>query len=290
MIKRTSASIVFLMILGGIVTGFSCVNRPAFTSPKGYNLTKPESYDMPDELHEISGIAFHYGKPDSIYAEQDEDGKVYYFRLGDKRIKNTTFGKHGDYEDIAILGEQVVMLRSDGVLFVFPFAGLRKPEVTDVQKWNKILPDGEYEGLYANEKEQQLYVLCKHCSMDNTSKASSGFIFKLAANGSVKQSGTFTVNVKDIEALTGSGKITFHPSALTKNPRTNEWYILSSVNKILVVADSNWKIKAVYPIDPGLFIQPEGITFDNQNNLYISNEGDKITPGNIYKFKYNPAQ
>ncbi|EHQ30614.1 SdiA-regulated domain-containing protein [Mucilaginibacter paludis] len=279
---------LFILFLGITIAffGFSCMDKTNYTSPPGYDLNKPVKYNMPESLHEISGIAFHHGKPDSLYAEEDEDGKVYYMHLGDPKVNHSRFGKAGDYEDITILGEQVVMLRSDGVFFVFPFNGLRNPEIKNVQKWNYILPSGEYEGLFGDEKNNQLYVLCKHCSDDNTAKSSSGYIFKLLPDGSVKQSGQFNINVKEIEALTGTKKIAFHPSAITKNQNTNEWYILSSVNKILVVADAGFKVKAVYPINPSLFIQPEGITFDNQNNLYISNEGDKVSPGNVLKFKY----
>lgn len=266
--------------------GFSCMEKPGYTSPPGYNLTQPVKYYMPESLTEVSGIAFHHGKADSLYAEQDEEGKVYYMRLGEKQTNHTIFGKTGDYEDIAILGEQVILLRSDGVLFVFSFKEMRKHEAASVQKWNNMLPSGEYEGLYADEKSSQLYVLCKHCSVDNTAKTGSGYIFKLQPDGSVKQGGQFRINVKEIEAMLGKKKIAFHPSALAKNTNTNEWYILSSVNKILVVADINWKIKAVYPLKPSLFIQPEGIAFDNQHNLYISNEGDKITPGTVYQFGY----
>lgn len=287
--KGTSMFIRSTLIISGIITAFSCTNAQTYTSPKGYDLTKPTRFNMPDKLREISGIAFYHGKPDSLYAEEDETGRVYYFRLGDKQVNHSTFGKAGDYEDIAILGEQVIMLRSDGVLFTFPFKGLRNPDIGNVQKWKDILPQGEYEGMYANEKEQQLYVLCKHCSDDKTSKSSSGYIFKIA-NGQIRQSGTFSVNVKEIEALMSTKKIAFHPSALAKNQQTNEWYILSSVNKMIVVADNNWKVKSVYPINPGLFIQPEGIAFDNQSNLYISNEGDKITPGTVFKFNYNAAK
>jgi hypothetical protein len=276
------------LILVGVVMISSCTSAQTYTSPKGYDLTKPVRFNMPDKLREISGIAFKNGNADMLFAEEDETGTVYYFRLGDKQISQSTFGKPGDYEDIAILGEQVIMLRSDGTLFTFSFKDVKNINANSVQKWKDILPQGEYEGMYANEKEQQLYVLCKHCSDDKTSKNSSGYIFKVSAGGQVKQSGTFSINIKQIEALLGNKKITFHPSALAKNQQTNEWYILSSVNKILVVADNNWNIKAVYPINPGLFLQPEGIAFDSQNNLYISNEGDKITPGNVLKFGYKP--
>lgn len=285
-VKKASTLIVLFLALLAIFSGFSCMDKQRFTSPPGYDLNKPVKYNMPESLHEISGIAFHRGKPDSLYAEEDEDGKIYYMHLGNQEVEHSRFGKAGDYEDLTILGDQVVMLRSDGVFFIFPFKRLRSHPIDQVQKWNNILPSGEYEGLFGDEKANQLYVLCKHCSDDHTDKSSSGYIFKLLPDGSVKRAGQFSINVKDIEALTGIKKIAFHPSALAKNQNTNEWYILSSVNKILVVADASFKIKAVYPINPSLYIQPEGIAFDNQNNLYISNEGDKVSPGNVLKFKY----
>ena len=275
-------SIVWMVTLSGV----SCNGQPRYDSPQEYDLNKPYKYSMPDALTEISGIAFYRGKTDMLYAEQDEEGRVYSLDLNDPHLMYTKFDKKGDYEDIAILSEQVVVLRSDGTLFVFPFNQIGKPVAANVKKWDNLLPPGEYEGMYADEKTSQLYILCKHCSEEKTNKNGGGFIFKLLPNGTLKQSGQFGINVRDIETLLGKKKVQFHPSALAKNPKTNEWYILSSVNKLLVVADAGWKVKAVYPLASSLFLQPEGIAFDNQNNLYISNEGDKVTKATVLKFNY----
>jgi hypothetical protein len=263
-----------------------CAQKPVYRSPAGYDLTKPVKYTMPDTLHEISGIAFKQGDAGMLYAEEDEHGRVYYMHLGDKTAKYTAFRPKGDFEDMAICGQQVVMLQSKGVLYTLPFTEIGKPQTGNVQKWEDILPEGEYEGLYADEKAQQVYVLCKHCSVDKTSQSNSGFIFDLAADGSVKKSGDFMVNVKHIEDISGQDKVRFHPSGLSRNPVTGDWWILSSVNKMIVVADAKWKVREVYTLNPALFTQPEGITFDNQNNLYISNEGGDISPGNVLKFPY----
>jgi uncharacterized protein YjiK len=130
-------------------------------------------------------------------------------------------------------------------------------------------------------------VLCKHCEGEKTSKTGQGYILQLAADGKITQNSSFVYDVKDIESLTGSKKISFHPSALTFNPRTREWYILSSVNKLLVIADNLWKVKKVYHLNPALYIQPEGIAFDNKGNLYISNEGGELNHGNILKMSYS---
>jgi uncharacterized protein YjiK len=56
---------------------------------------------------------------------------------------------------------------------------------------------------------------------------------------------------------------------------------------MLVVADSSWKVKQVFNLDPSLYIQPEGIAFDKNNNLYISNEGGDIHAGNVLKISYS---
>jgi hypothetical protein len=287
--RKAIFCISILIVSVGTLSLISCTERADRNendSPKGYNLDKPVKYNMPDELLEISGITFNNGKNDSLYAEQDEEGKVFYFKLGDKQVKYSRFGKKGDYEDIAIGHNQVIMLRSDGVLFTFPFNRVRSKEITDVQKLEGLLPAGEYEGMYADEKSGLLYILCKHCTDDHTTKSSSGYIFALQADGTLKQSGDFSINVKSIEKILGKKRIGFHPSAIAKNVNTNEWYILSSVNKMLVVTDINWNVKTVYPLNTSLFGQPEGMAFDTDYNLYISNEGSKTSEGNVLKFKY----
>lgn len=282
--KKLRGAIITLSLVLMVFVALSCIDKKTFNSPQGYDLNKPVKYFMPESLLEISGIAFRHGSPDSLYAEQDEEGKVFYLKLGDKKAGHSKFGKGGDYEDIAVLNDQIILLRSDGALFVFPFGQVRSGQIQHVQKWNNVLPAGEYEGLFADEKANQLLVLCKHCDIDNKKKSNTGYIFHVATDGSVKQTGQFSINVKEIEKKLGVKKMAFHPSAFAKNQNTGEWFVLSSVNKLLVVTDAAFKVKNVYPIDPSLFIQPEGIAFDNQNNLYISNEGDKVTPGTVYRF------
>lgn len=255
---------------------FSCnENQEEFKNPVGYDLGKPEKFIMPDALNEISGISFNN---DSLYAIQDEEGKLFYLRPGDKKAGSAQFGKKGDYEDLAIINGQVIILRSDGTLFSFAAA-----DASAAKEWQDLVPKGEYEGLYADAADSKIYVLCKQCKKD----VANLHILQLQPDGSMAQSGSASINEKDIEKLSGEKKLNFHPSALAKNPRTQEWYIVSSANKMLVIADNSWKIKETYPLPPAHFRQPEGIAFDRENNLYISNEGDAVSNGNVLKFDYN---
>lgn len=292
--KKQNARRKLVVYLTGMFTAaavflaISCKNKEKAIplSPPGYDLNQPIKYKMPEDLTEISGFAFHNGKNDSVYAQQDEEGFLFNLKLGDKKANYTKFAKSGDYEDVAICREQVIMLKSDGTLFTFPFSQVRAKEVTDVQKTKGELPEGEYEAIYADDKSGLVYALCKHCAEEKTSKSSSGYILKLQPDGTLKQSGSFMIDVKEIERLANKKRVPFRPSALAKNTFTNEWYVLSSVNKMLVVTDANWKMKNVYPLSVTIFGQPEGMAFDNQRNLYISNEGDQLSAGNILKFSF----
>jgi uncharacterized protein YjiK len=78
----------------------------------------------------------------------------------------------------------------------------------------------------------------------------------------------------------------FLPSAVALNKLTNEWFIISSASMALLIADKDLNAKELYPLNPHLFNQPEGITFDHENNLYISNEGDELQNGNVLKFAF----
>jgi uncharacterized protein YjiK len=265
----------------------SCAGKKSdFRNPPGYDLNNPQKFTVPDGLNEISGISFYKGKNDTLYAQQDEQGELFYLRLGDKTAGHVRFGKRGDYEDMAIMNEQVVLLRSDGTLFSFPFNEIHREKMIDTKEWNGLLPAGEFEGMCADASSKRLYVLCKHCSNDETTTAVTAYILQLQPDGSITQSGRTSLSVPTIEKLTNEKKFKFHPSALGKNQKTGQWYILSAVNKMLVIADSDWNVKEVYPLNPAIFRQPEGIAFDNENNLYISNEGDKISKGNVLKFVF----
>jgi hypothetical protein len=263
--------------------------KPAFTSPKGYDLNHPEKFNMPESLLEISGIAFYKDKSDTVYSIQDEDGRLYRQGWMNKKQRHVQFSKKGDYEDVAILNETVMVLESNGKLYVFPFSEATQEEVKDMKIYEDILPKGEYESIYADNQTNQVYLLCKNCKNDKKDQTMSGSIFTYNANKKeLIPSGSFSM---DLSGMIDRGEILktgLKASALTRDPHTGEWYILSSVNKILVVASPDWKVKSVHRLNSSIFNQPEGLAFDNQMNLYISNEGDELSAGNILKFKNKP--
>jgi len=264
---------------------FSCkLPKGKYTSPEGYNLKKPDKFKMPSSLLEISGIAFQNMNADTVYSIQDEDGRLFRQAWGIKKQKNIKFAPSGDYEDLAIAFEQVFILKSSGTIYSFPFSETTKKKTGLVKEYKRLVPKAEYESLYADAGEKRLYILCKSCDSDKKKKQLTGY--RLAYDqvaDTLTLEGSFSIALDQLEKKLKTG---FHPSALTKNPMTGEWYILSSMNKLLVITDASWKIKEAHHLNASTFNQPEGIAFDEDNNLYISNEGDEITDGNILKFGY----
>jgi hypothetical protein len=72
------------------------------------------------------------------------------------------------------------------------------------------------------------------------------------------------------------------PAAIAIHPVSKEMFITDGPKSRLLVTDKEGSIKKFLQLDDKKFMQPEGITFNKQGELFISNEG-KDVPGNILK-------
>lgn len=271
-----------------VFSGFmGCYDPAPIVSPPGYHLDAPKKFIMSESLREISGIVCVRGNEDTLYAIEDEEGKLFYFHPGDGKFPYKKFGKRGDYEDVTMLDDQeFVVLRSDGSLYVFPLSFVQDGNTDNVEKYEGILPAGEYEGLFG-DGNGKLIALCKNCPDDDQRDEVSGYVLeRQGKKGKLTIMNHFKVDVSMLKLTSLKRKARFHPSCLARHPLTREWYIISSVNKILVVLDDQWKVKADYPLDPSLFKQPEGLAFDGKGNMYISNEGGQGN-ANVLLFRYD---
>ena len=276
-------------LIGLVIFSSGCSSEPKRIeeSPRGYNLNKPSLLKLPPALDEISGIVY-YAKDKSILAINDEVGWLYKIPLkDDPDIQKWKYSNGADFEDLVLTDSTFYVLESNGNLIKFKFI---RPDSVDRKEFIFPAPGkNEFEILYHHPSEKKLILLCKDCEIDSKNSLTA-FSFSLDSMG-FASTPAFVIDIKKIEDLLDEKRLRFKPSAAAIHPITGELYIMSSINKVLVVADVNGVPKKVYKINPKIFKQPEGLTFSSTGDLIISNEFAEIGAANILFFKYkSPAK
>lgn len=280
LIKNLSLPVIAFLILVGHQSCDSQKKSKPLPTPSQYDLNNPEVFDLPDGLREISGIAY-YPKDSSVFAIVDEDGLLFkIFLNGTKTIQKWKFDKSRDFEDVVIHDSTFYVLVSNGDIETLKFNGdsilMQKSDLAGASK-----KTNEFESLYY-DSSLGLVLMCKDCE-DDKKKVVTAWGF--SPDSLAYNPGLFSLDVSKIAEMIGEKKLHFKPSAATINPVTHELYIISSINKLLVIAGTNGDIKSVYPLDPKIYKQPEGITFTPWGDLLISNEAGESGNSNILILK-----
>jgi len=258
----------------------SCNNAPQYPTPEMYDLNHPVTVRLESQLDEISGIIY-YPKDTGIFAISDANGSIYkIFPDRNTAIQKWKFGDNEDFEDLQLVDSVFYVLSSKGNIITVKFLGH-----DSIQTSTFKFPDkkNEFESLYYDSASKKLILICKDCHDDKKSNVGSwSFDLSQEAFGP----GPFTLDADKIAADLNLKGVNFKPSAAAINPVTHELFILSSVNKALVIADKNGAIKKVYPLSPSTYKQPEGIAFTPKGDLLISNETSDEGSANILVIKY----
>lgn len=261
----------------------SCQKQPKgnFDECKWYHLSEPESiWEMPSELNEISGIALLENQ--KIIAENDEEGKLFIYNLKNNSIEQTIlFGKDGDYEDVAINGETAYILRSDGTIFeIINYKTIPKT----IKHHTFFSQDDDTEGLFFDAAKNRLLIACKGNSSVLESKKYRLIYEFLLENNTLNPKPIITISEKEIKKKYNNANY-FAPSGIAIHPITKNIFVLTSVGKMMAEYSTEGKLLNVFDLDYPHFQQPEGISFDKNGDLYISNEA-KGKKANLLKFKY----
>jgi len=264
----------------------ACDNKkaPSYPAIPGYDISNPVVIHLEVGLDELSGI-YYYPKDTSVFAINDELGVLYkiYLRKNIK-IKKWKFSKDADYEDISFRDSTFYVLASNGSIRNFQFVLGDSVRVKNCGK--AVGGTNDFETLYYDSFYGKFVLVCKDCETDEKETVSA-YSFN-PDDETFSEEPFYQVDTEEIARLIGSDKIKFKPSAAAINPVTKDLYMVSSVNKAIVITDRDGKVKEAYPIDPVLFKQPEGITFTPDGDMLISNESADIGAANILIFKYKP--
>lgn len=255
-----------------------------YTSPKGYNLESPEKFRVRQSMQEISGIVL---APDEhhILAINDEEGKIHSIDVStNKPYPTSKFDKSGDYEDIATNGTEWFVLKSNGTLY--HVNGMFTDTVDATPYKLGLRGKREFESLYFDSARNSLIAVCKNCEEDKLQGFTTAYRFDLPSM-TYDSSPVYRIRVEDIARLTGGDVGHFKPSAAAIHPIEKRLYIVAAVNRLLVITDLNGKVQEAYNLRRRRFVQPEGISFAPNGDMYISNEASDESQANILKFKYH---
>ncbi|NUM31575.1 MAG: hypothetical protein HUU47_04540 [Bacteroidetes bacterium] len=268
----------------------------------GYNFGKPDKTTvLPDTLHEISGIT---NIDSTTFAcIQDENGIIFFYDVKKNYIKRQLkFNIDGDYEGITRVGNNMYILRSDGTLFeILNF----NSNNFSLNSYSTGIPANNNEGLCYDEANKRLLIACKskvgngHDFKDK--RAIFGFDLKTKRLTSIPVFDFDLQKIKDF-ATKNNIKITskkhkkkakhktepdikFKPSAICIHPLSNNLYLLSATDYLLFIFDMKGNIQHIEKLNPALFNKAEGITFYENGDLLITNEGQNKKP-TVLLFKY----
>ncbi len=263
-----------------------------------YQVNTPDkTFTMPKELEEISGLSVSKdGK--SLVAIQDENGIIF---LVDKNtgkiVKETKFWEDGDYEGVEVVGEDIYVVKSSGTIYRMAKNG------EDVEKFNFFLDaENDVEGLAYDAKNNRLLLACKAKAGKDSKMKKGIYAFDLNKKTLVNEP-VYVISQEDVQQYlsktpvfeekekllemfgAATNEFSFAPSSIAVHPRTGHIYLLSSVGKVLFVMDSAGKILHIEKLKKKVHAQPEGICFDADGTMYISNEAKDGELGKIYVFK-----
>ncbi|MBQ3677655.1 MAG: hypothetical protein II926_09885 [Bacteroidales bacterium] len=266
------------------------LEKSAYYASLPYDMLHPKKqFDVPEVLKEISGLSV---VGDSvIFCVQDELGAVFQVDLRDESLSTVgRFTDVGDFEDVQVVGNMVYVLRSDGSLFSFnyeKFSGHCSQVMLNVPCMN-------LEGLFYDAKAHQFLVSCKEPSlglrttdkkqhkrevMANAEKERMVYSIDVQHNNAVKP--ILSIKIDDIRSFVkkhyenvSTETMAFNPSALAIHPITNELYVLSASERMIVVYDGT-VVKQVILLSPDDFYKPEGLDFLSNGDMVICNEGMK---------------
>lgn len=295
---KIGSLIIFGMICTALTYKFSTDALPS------YNLDHPdERLQLPEILREVSGITDV--DINTLALVQDENGIVFIYDLEKNKIKRQfEFAEDGDYEGITRVGKTLYILRSDGTLF----------EIEDYEK--ESLQVTAYDtGILAKNNEGLCYdPVYNRLLIANKSKAGKGkeykgikavFSFDLETK-TTSEHPVYEFSLQAINRFVADNEIElpirttkkgkqvptpeFKPSAIAIHPITNQLYMLSAADHLILIFNIKGGIETVQVLDEFMFNKPEGITFFENGDMIISNEGPRDGQGTLLRFDYPKNQ
>lgn len=269
---------------------------------EGYDFQYPDAtFVLPAILQEISGVTCIDSS--TLASIQDELGIIFFYDLTKRRIsRQVEFSINGDYEGIARVIDTIYVLRSDGTIFeICDFRSAR----ASMTSYSTNILSKDNEGLCYDRENNRLLIACKEITGKGALSKDKRYVFAFdlklkslteepAYSFDINQMREYAVNknidlplVIEKKGSPAKPELKFQPSGIAVHPLTNKLYILSAADNLLFVYDRSGNINEMVKLNIGMFNQPEGITFMDNGDMFISNEGPGSGPGTLRRLNYH---
>ncbi len=249
------------------------------------NATPVAMWIMPSQLREISGLVL---TPDGrILTHDDEVSRIYV--IDPRRgilLKQFTLGTgiRGDFESIAIAGNDIYLLESDGVLYQFQEGedGAGIPySVVDLH----LKKQCEFESMVFQADSNWLVMPCKNAKDKTLDHNLVIYRWKISGPPASRLS-MITI---PFAQLVGANKWkSLHPSDITIDPVSGNYVMITSHEKALIELTRAGDLVRAEPLPAG-HNQPEGVSITKDSILMISDEATR-SPAAITLYRWHPSQ
>lgn len=290
------------------------IEKPSFQF--NYTINEPDQiHELPEILKEISGLSFGPDKS-LLYAVQDENGILFGLdKQTAKIVFEKKFYKNGDYEGIEFVDDKIYVVKSTGTIYQFSnnFPNESSSDTIVITKHKKYLHKrNDVEGLGLDKANHRLLMACKDkaCFKPENEEffklKRAIFSFNLKTN-SIDSLPAFVIDLKDVKQyLEDNPKsdleerldyakffkenpeaMPFCPSAIAVHPINGHIFLLSSVGKMMMIINQAGDIVYIQKLKKKIHPQPEGLVFDEDGTMYISNEAKK-GQARLVVYQYKP--
>ena len=223
---------------------------------------------MPQNMNEISGLAL---TPDGrLFAHPDERGIVSQidYRRG-VVVKQFLLGRRGvqaDFEGIAVAGDTMYLLASNGRIYEFR-EGANGANVDFSVHDLELGKECEFEGLAYDPAINSLLLACKHIGIEEFKDHLLIYRWRLTDTGGERLS-HLAVQVAELAAQHDWKDI--GPTGIDVDPVTGN-YVLTTMEHALIVVSPEGVILEMRLL-PATHDQPEGVAITRDSMIIISDE------------------
>ncbi|MBV6522827.1 MAG: hypothetical protein MNPFHGCM_02977 [Gemmatimonadaceae bacterium] len=262
----------------GLFVGMACAQEsPRQSTPPlaGFDLHGAGAMRvfLPADLREVSGLAVTL--EGRVLAHADEVGVVTQIDPGTgTAIKHFALGQQpprGDFEGIAVAGERIFLVTSDGRLFETREGadGSSMPFTVTDTGFGKLC---EIEGLAWEPTEGVLLLGCKQPRVRETPRLLTLFRWSVE-HGRAASPDRLTVDLTGLMSTTAASSV--RVSSVDLDPRTGHLFAIAGPRWQVVELTIEGRAVGATALDRRLHPQPEGLVFLGDSVLLIADEGGR---------------